>query len=153
MVMLYPSPRAAIREEKSGLRRVIPLIVLILLSPLAPLGGLGVDALRGYMVQARLSRAIDAAALAGGRVFFDSQRNSHITRFFQTAFPSGFLGSVPPEIEVLVDTDKGTLTVSGKTALKRTFFDMLGLGKVTLQAEAKVYKPSRNADPVLEPSR
>lgn len=150
MVMLYSYPQPGLREQRSAFRRVMPLLVLLLLSPLAPLGGLGIDAARAYVVQARLSRAVDAAALAGGRVFYDAQRNSHINRFFDAAFPVGFLGSEPPELNVDVNADDATLTVAGRTTMKRYFYELFGYGGATLEAVSKVHRPSRNAEPILE---
>jgi Flp pilus assembly protein TadG len=150
MVMLHTYPQAAFQDDRRTGRRVIRLLAVLCLSPLLVMGGVGVDALRGYMAQARLSRAVDAAALAGGRVFFDNQRNSHIRRFFDTTFPSGFLGTVPVDLAIDVDTDEGTLTVSGRTTMGRYFFDLMGDGALSLEAVAKVRRTSRSAEPLLE---
>jgi Flp pilus assembly protein TadG len=149
MVMLYSYPQPGLREERRALRRVMPLIVLLLLSPLVPLGGLGVDSVRTHMVEARLERAVDAAALAGGRVFFDSQRNNHINQFFEAVFPKQFLGSVPASLNVDVDAAEGTLTVTARTTVKRYFYEILGYGDAELEAVSKVHRPSRNAEAVL----
>jgi hypothetical protein len=150
MVMLHPFPQIALQDNRRASRRLFRLLAVLCLSPLLAMGGVGIDTVRGYMVQARLSRAIDAAALAGGRVFFDNQRNNHIRRFFDTTFPSGFLGTVPVDLAIDVDTDEGTLTVSGRTTMERYFPDLLGVGDVSLEAVAKVRRTSRSTEPQLE---
>ena len=93
MVMLY-QPYALGRQHarRSGRRAMLALAVALGLPLLAGIG-YTVDTVRGYAVQARLSQAVDAAALAGGRVRFDDQRDGHIRTFFANAFPVGFLGA------------------------------------------------------------
>src|SRR3954468_5741223 len=61
--------------------------------------GLAVDAARGYLVKARLSEAIDAAALAGGKALQtanDPQNNKvrgDALAFFKANFPNGAMGA------------------------------------------------------------
>ena len=50
--------------------------------------GLATDTARGYLVKARLSQALDAAALAGGKVYFSTQRDADIKKYFAANFPS-----------------------------------------------------------------
>ena len=150
MVMLYSNSQARFGYERTPLRRIAPYLIALLMSPLILLAGLGADTMRGYMVQARLSRAVDAAALAGGRVLYDEQRNSHINGFFDAAFPPGFLGAAPVRLEVDVDTATGTLRVSGAATMNRYFHGLLGYGNQTLEAVSVVRRPSRTAEPVLE---
>jgi Flp pilus assembly protein TadG len=150
MVMLYSYPRMSLQEERRGSHRGLRVLAVLILSPLLALAGFGVDVVRGSVAQARLARAVDAAALAGGRVFFDSQRNSHIQSFFETTFPPGFLGTVPVDLDIIVDQEGGTLTVTGQTTMHRYFFDLVGDGELPLQAASKIRRSSRNTEPQLE---
>lgn len=150
MVMLYPYPQSGWREERRSSRRLTRLVAIALLSPLVLFCGVGVDMMRGYVAQARLSQAADAAALAGGRVFFDVQRNSHIHRFFDATFPIGFLGSAPVELDVRVDEAQRTLTLRARTSMDLYFLDLVGQGDLVLEAVSRVHRSSRNADPQLE---
>jgi len=125
-------------------------LVLLSLSLILVVCGFGVDVARGYMVQARLSRAVDAAALAGGRVFFDERRDSHVERFFEAAFPRDYLGSRCSAPDVSVNPAEGTLTVAARATIKRHFHELFGWGGQTLEAVSRVHRASRNTDPVLE---
>lgn len=150
MVMLYPFPQPQYANERGASHRLIAIFMFLLLTASLFMCGFGIDVARGYMVQARLSRAVDAAALAGGRVFFDEQRDSHVSRFFNAAFPDDYLGASSSPLQVSVDREGGTLTVSASATIKRHFHELFGWGGQTLEAVSRVHRPSRNADPVLE---
>ncbi|WP_245593351.1 pilus assembly protein TadG-related protein [Azospirillum halopraeferens] len=116
--------------------------------PLACGAGLGFDAARGYIVEARLSRALDAAALAGGRVHVDEQRDGHVRKFFDAAFPAGYLGSSPAPLTIFEDRATGVLVVRTSTRVNALFRRMLGLGDLTVEARS-VIRRTRGSDPVL----
>ena len=52
----------------TGNRAAVAPLIAALTIPLVAATGLSIDAARGYLLKARLSQALDAAALAGGRV-------------------------------------------------------------------------------------
>lgn len=150
MVMVYqPTPYAYQKVRRSGRRGGATTAVVVLLAVLATAVGFGAEALRGWAVQARLSQAVDAAALAGGRVFFDTQRDGHIRSFFAAAFPSGYLGARPGAIAIQADHETGTLTVTARATVGAIFQRLLGEGEMTMQAVSVVRRPSRGSDPVL----
>lgn len=72
--------------------------------PLVGAIGIGVDTARGFLVRSRLSQALDAAALAGGRVMFETYRDQDVTMYFTSNFPNGFLGAT---VGTPVITDDG----------------------------------------------
>jgi len=150
MVMIYLNLQPQYASERASSRRLIAFLVLLSLSITLVVCGYGIDTARGYMVQARLSRAVDAAALAGGRVFFDEHRDSHVGRFFDAAFPRDYLGSRSSPIDVSVDAVEGTLTVAAHATIKRHFHELFGWGGQTLEAVSRVHRASRDKDPVLE---
>src|ERR1700743_3436921 len=61
--------------------------------------GLAVDAARGYLIKARLSEAIDPAALAGGKALQNDSDTNHtlvtndVLAFFNANFPNGAMGA------------------------------------------------------------
>ncbi len=138
MVMLY-QPYALGRQHarRSGRRAMLALAVALGL-PLVAGIGYTVDTVRGYAVQARLSQAVDAAALAGGRVRFDDQRDGHIRTFFANAFPVGFLGAQTAPLTIADDPLTGTLTVSGRATMKGPFLRLLGGGDLTVEARSVI---------------
>lgn len=150
MVLVYhPYPLRQPVTRRTGRKTVIALIVALGL-PMAVGVGYTVDAVRGFAVQARLSQAVDAAALAGGRVMFDEQRDGHIRTFFESSFPDGFLGSNVGPLAISEDPRAGTLKVSGRATVKTLFMRLLGGGDVTVEAESVVHcnglpRPSKGA--------
>ena len=79
--------------NKLGLFRLdqrgsVAVIVGAAIIPLIGALGLATDTARGYLVKARLSQALDAAALAGGKVYFSTQRDADIKKYFAANFPS-----------------------------------------------------------------
>jgi len=145
MSLYYPCPLGQ-PVRPSMARRAGTALLLLLLVPLLAGVGYGVDRVRGYMVQARLTRAVDEAALAGGRVLFDNQRDGHIRKFFETAFPAGFLGAEPAPLAIADNPSDGTLMVRGTATVRSGLFKALGFTDFTLEARSVVRRASRTGD-------
>lgn len=137
MTMYYPCPLGQ-PAPSSTTRRLTVLALLAMLLPLAGAVGYGLDTIRGCIVQAKLSRAVDEAALAGGRVLFENQRDGHIRKFFETAFPAGFLGAEPAPLAIADNPQDGTLTVRGRATVRAGFLALLGVGDVVVEARSVV---------------
>lgn len=112
--------------------------------------GLAVDAARGYLLKARLSQALDAAALAGGKVLLDTTvRDADIHMFFDANFPPGTMGATVSG-PVITITDNNTVvnltaTAQVPTALMRIF----GINMMTVSGEASVNRVVTGLDVVL----
>lgn len=145
MSMYYPCPLGQPARPSMARRAGIAALLLMLL-PLLGGVGYGIDMVRGYMVQARLTRAVDEAALAGGRVLFDNQRDGHIRKFFETAFPSGFLGAEAAPLAIADNPSDGTLMVRGTAIMHSGLFNLLGFADFTLEARSVVRRASRSGD-------
>jgi len=111
--------------------------------------GLATDAARGYMVKARLSQALDSAALAGGREIFSPTRDADIKMFFDANFPPGYLGATitGPIIQVSPDNEKLTLTASAK--LDTTFMKALGFSELNVSTATEVTRETTYLDVVI----
>lgn len=145
MSMYYPCPLGQ-PVRPSLARRAGTALLLLLVLPLLGGVGYGIEVLRSHMVQARLTRAVDEAALAGGRVLFDNQRDGHIRKFFETAFPAGFLGADPAPLAIADNPSDGTVTVRGSATVHSGPFRMLGFKDFTLEARSIVRRASRTGD-------
>ena len=138
MTLVYrPLPYGGHEGRRTG-RRYVFVVALALAAPAILGAGCTLDALRGYAVRARLAQAVDSAALAGGRVMFDTQRDGHIRSFFDKAFPNGFLGAHADALTIAEDAAAGTLTVSGRASLNAMFLRLFGNGDVTVEARSIV---------------
>ena len=71
-------------------RGTIAVFLAFAIIPLIGFMGIGTDAARAYLVKSRLSSALDAAGLAGGRAFLTATRDDDI-RKAPLKIPSGAL--------------------------------------------------------------
>lgn len=105
--------------------------------------GLAFDAGRGYMLNARLSQAVDAAALAGGRSLSHSDDKAHeeiIRKYFKANLPDGYMGAEIPEptIELLEGGDEIEVTV--RATVPTTLMRVLGSESMQIAARAVVHR-------------
>jgi Flp pilus assembly protein TadG len=117
--------------------------------------GLAVDAARGYLVKARLSEAIDAAALAGGKALqtandpLNNKVKADALAFFTANFPNGAMGAnvVTPVINI---TNNNTLvTVSSTATIPTTLMRVLGFQQMTMAAAGTVARAQSGLDVVF----
>jgi Flp pilus assembly protein TadG len=111
--------------------------------------GTAIDAGRGYLVKARLSQALDAAGLAGGRVVFSSSRDSDIRMFFKANFPTAYLDAKVSGPTISVDTDGGTIRLAATAIVPTTFMRLVGLDSMTIKAQSTVQRTNRGMELVL----
>jgi Flp pilus assembly protein TadG len=126
------------RSQQSRQRGQIVIITAVMLVALIGMVGLAIDSGRAYGVRAKLSAAVDAAALAAGRALAigasDGERlaNAQATglRFYNANFPSGFLGATrnAPVVQATHDPSGfWNISVSGSAAMPVTFLSVLGI--------------------------
>jgi Flp pilus assembly protein TadG len=130
-------------------RGAIAVFVAAGIIPLVAMAGLAIDTTRGYLVKARLNQALDAAALAGGRVYFDPERDADVRNFFDANFPQGFLGAELGELDIDEDTENGRLTVSATARIPTTFTRVLGFEELNVSARSVVERADRGMELVL----
>lgn len=113
--------------------------------------GIGVDTARAFLLKSKLSQALDAAALAGGKVMMSSNRDSDIEMFFNANFPAGYMGATVdgPHIEEPSNSTSNTLTVSASATTKTIFGNLLGVDTITVAASTEVTRALKALDVVL----
>ncbi len=137
--------RGLARDERGGIAIILALAVV----PLVAFSGLAIDTGRGELVRARLSQALDAAALAGGRVFFSAQRDADIRMYFAANFPEGYLEADVSPLEIVEDRLNGRLTVTATATVPTTFMSVLGFRQITVSARTVVERADRGMELVL----
>ncbi len=141
---LRPSVQLAL--DKRG---AIAVFLAFAIIPLVGFMGIGVDAARAYLVKSRLSSALDAAGLAGGRGFLTATRDDDIRMFFGANFPPGSLGASVTGPTITVDADAGTITLEASATLDTTFMHLFGFETVTVASSAEVTRQIDALDAVL----
>lgn len=135
-----------LRSDRSGIMAVFLAIGLI---PLVGAAGLAIDTTRGYLVKARLNQALDAAALAGGRVFYETDRDEDIRAFFDANFPPGFLGATVSDLAITDNPEDGRLTVAASAQIPTSLVSVLGFEHLNVTARSVVLRADRGMELVL----
>jgi Flp pilus assembly protein TadG len=117
--------------------------------------GLAIDAARGYLIKARLSTAIDAAALAGGKALQTAQdvNNTKVKAdalaFFQANFPQGAMGATVSTPTIVVTNNNTVVTVNATATIPTTLMALVGVSNMTTTAGAKVARATSGLDVVF----
>jgi Flp pilus assembly protein TadG len=119
--------------------------------PLVTVVGVSIDAARGYLVKSKLSQALDAAGLAGGRVALSDTRDADIRMYFESNFPPGYmeaqLGANDPQIAM--DPNAEELTLSATATIPTTFMRILGHENMTVRANNVIHRTVKGMELAL----
>lgn len=145
-----PLPRA-LQGEAGAVLAIVVLALLVLLGS----AGLAVDLGRGYVVQLRLSRAVDAGALAGARALRGGQEVAR-SQAESMARANGIAhgaGGVTTDIHFGTnDRGENTVRFSAHRVLPTTFMRALGIFELPVRAEAEAAVPPLDIVLVLDTS-
>jgi len=114
--------------------------------------GLAFDAGRGYMLNARLSQAVDAAALAGGRslsIGGGGDFEAVIRKYFNANLPDGYMGAVVPEPVITLSTEGDEIEVVATATVPTTLMKVLGAGSMQISARAVVHRAVKGMEVAL----
>ncbi len=147
------------RDQRGNVAMIVGFAIIPLVGAL----GLATDTARGYLVKARLSQALDTAALAGAKVFYSTTRDADVKKYFQANYPSTSapVFDTPYQSNFLQSTvTLATPVITGTTAspglqlhasatIPTTFMRVLGFQNVTVQATAEAKKALSGLDFVI----
>jgi Flp pilus assembly protein TadG len=113
--------------------------------------GLAVDAARGYLIKARLSAAVDAAALAGGKALTNSETKAKADAlaFFQANFPAGAMGATVSTPTIVLANNDTTVTVNATASVPTTLMTVLGYNVMNVAATATASRAISGLDVVF----
>lgn len=143
------SLRMGVKSYVLNTRGGIAVFLAIAAVPLIGFIGIGTDTARAWVVKSRLSSALDAAALAGGRAFFDADRDAQINMFFNANFPSNFMGATVSGPGISANTETEQLQLSASATIGTAFMHFFGHDTITVSAEAEVTRQQLALDVVL----
>lgn len=138
-------PRSFARDRRGGVFILFGVMVI----PLLAMVGLALDSSRAYLTKARLSQAVDAAALAGGRSFHEDYRDADVRRYFEVNFPSNFMTADLEPLSITFDDEEGTVTVAASASVPTTFMRLLNIDQVPVSASAVVNGLTRGLELAL----
>lgn len=144
---------AGLRAFRRDERGTTAILVAAAIIPLIGALGLATDTARGFMVKARLSQALDAAALAGGKALFSDPavRDAEVDMFFEANFPPGFMGATVngPTITVDPSTNKSWIELEAEATIGTTFMRVFNKDTLTVSASSAVTRQIDQLDLVL----
>ncbi len=114
--------------------------------------GLAFDAGRGYMLNARLSQAVDAAALAGGRALSiggSGDYEAMIKKYFKANLPDGYMGAEVPEPTINLSEDGDEIEVIATANVPTTLMRVLGSKSMDIAARAVVHRAVKGLEVAL----
>ncbi len=148
------------RRKERGIALVVTTAAMFLVFPVI---GLAIDASFLYSVRAKLSAAVDAAAIAAARALAKgltiseqaASAEQRAAAFFHANFPDNFLNAVSKEVTVEVDESqekRRTVTVNGRVDVGLFFMRTLGRQTSTVRALGRATRRDVNLILVLDRS-
>ncbi|MCF8474806.1 MAG: VWA domain-containing protein [Emcibacter sp.] len=124
-----------IKKAENGLILIKTIFMLI---PLIGALGIGIDMSRAYLYRSKLSGALDAAALAGGKAFHSATRDDEIQSFFDSNFLANYMGGTLGQLTITeIDSVHKTLTVSARGSVPSTFMSLFGFQSIPINVTAE----------------
>lgn len=110
--------------------------------------GLSVDMAQAYLVKARLSSALDAAALAAAAQGTEDEAEiqDKVDVFMEANYPEGRIGT---KVNIDVEVNGDELTVSATARLDTSFMTIFGYDDVTVEASTTVQREVRGLEVVM----
>ncbi|MEM8951262.1 MAG: TadE/TadG family type IV pilus assembly protein [Pseudomonadota bacterium] len=135
------------RDERGAIITVIALAII----PIFTAVGIAIDIGRGYLLQSKLSYAIDAAGLAGGRSFDSDLRAEDIQMFFDVNFDADDLGAkvLGSGPTATFNEDENTVTIEAEASIPTFFMNIAGFDEVTVSARSVIQRELRGMELVL----
>jgi Flp pilus assembly protein TadG len=139
--------RRLLGDQRGALMAIMGLAVI----PLFAAIGLAIDTGRGYMLKSKLSYAIDAAGLAGGRAFDTDLREEDIMMFFEANFPPGYMNSelLPGHPVITINDVENTITIEASATIPTHFMRVAGVHDMTVSARTVIQRELRGMELVL----
>jgi Flp pilus assembly protein TadG len=146
-----PRVWGALRVLLADQRGAVLAIVGLVIMPLFAVVGLAIDGGRGYLLKSKLSYAIDAAGLAGGRAFETDLREQDIAMFFEANFPPGYMGAVlaPGHPLVTFDDEENTITIEATATIPTRFMSVAGVHYMSFSSRTVIRRELQGMELVL----
>jgi len=146
---------------RTDVRGMSGIMLTMSIIPTIGVIGIATDVSRTYIVKTRLSTALDAAALAGGKNLFAADREAQIKKYFDANFPAGFMGSSvtgPFEVDAdgnnlppgyVYDEDENTLRLTADAVVPTIFMSVFNFDEMNAGSDTEVTRETALLDVVL----
>jgi hypothetical protein len=111
--------------------------------------GLATDSALGYLTQARMSKALDSAGLAAGRVKSGGDYTAEALTFFNANFPASQYDATITNFSVVPSQDNQFITLDVTAEIPTTFMRVAGVDSATISAHTVIHRQTRGMELVL----
>lgn len=135
------------RQDGSAL----PLLAFAMVT-LVGAAGLAFDGGRGYIMKARLSQAVDAAALAGGRsvkIGGKGDFEAQILKYFRANIGDDFIGAEVSDPNIKVSGTGDLIEVTAVATVPTTLMNVLGVRDLQVSARSVVSRSVKGLEIVM----
>lgn len=140
---------AALRSFKHDQRGTTLVFFAIGVVPAFMAIGTAVDITQLMMLRSNLTAAVDAAALAGGRVYFSDKRDDDIHAYFNANLSREAYSAVLDGPYSEQNDEMGTLRVWASATMPTGFMKLVGVDELTVYSESVVARQTALLDVVL----
>ncbi len=130
-------------RDRSG---ATALFFALLMVPILGTVGLAVDGSRGYLLESRLSKALDTAALAGGRVALRADAEAITRQYFNANFGTG-AGDVG--MTFTLDPTRQFVTLSAEARTPTVFMRIFGRDEMNVSARVVIQRQTTGMELAL----
>ena len=117
--------------------------------PLLGISGLALDSGRAYLVEAKLSRALDSAGLAAARVGRSGDAHRDAESFFRANYPEGYLSSSITSFAFQSRPGGDVFDISATVEVPTTLTRILGQSHLTVARSAEIQRLSAGLELAL----
>lgn len=130
-------------------RGAVAATLAIWILPLSAATGVAVDSGRALLVKHRLADALDAATLAAGRSFEESDQDAFIEAFVRANFPDDYLGTDTVDYTLTRENDGTRLIANACVDMSTSLMALMGHDEMTICARSVVQRESRGMEIAL----
>ncbi len=127
----------------------VAIMTALLMVPLIGVLGLSVDTARAYGVKSQLQHALDAASLAGGRLYAISTRDDEIQAYFNANWKGDRFSAAVSPLSIVQNDATGSLTVSATAEAPTVFMKLLGKDAFEVGATSQVVRNENKLEVAL----
>jgi Flp pilus assembly protein TadG len=133
-----PSGPALIRRCLADRSGAAAILFALLLVPMLGAMGLAIDASLAFMVESRLSKSLDAAALAAGRVADSEDAEAIALSYFNANFANSGAEVTLDGLDFAYDDDAHEVTMTAKASVPTHFARVFGIDSMAVDAKTVV---------------
>jgi Flp pilus assembly protein TadG len=125
------------------------LMLAIGIVPVTGAVGLAIDASMGYILKSRLSRSLDAAGLAAGRVALNDNAEEIARQYFDANFGENLGRSSITDFALELDESRQFVTLTASAARPTVFMRVFGYDELSVAARAVIQRETTGIELAL----